>query len=444
MTELVDIEVSSETAAQALKRVLRSVEFDGADRLKDFLAYVVGEALAGRKSQILGKHILQDVYGKDFDGGSETANVVRVDAGRLRRRLDEYYSGSGNDDAVRVYIDKGGYFPRFEWIEQREPESTAEQPKPVVRFPPWVGLLLASVVVLVLGLLLWPGTRSSGESVSDATKRAARSALFEKSPGSLQAVNTAEEARRMMFPATEPAHIKAALALFEQAIQLDDTYYGGFAGASQVSSMLGGLSPPGPERDALLANARIYAGQAVDIAPTRAWSQSAMAFLEFVERNYDAANRLSIRAVELEPDDLNALEIDAIIAMFSGEFDRAIQSAAPEKHSNRQGSRFPWRNALGNSHFHLENYQLAIKYLLDAALNGEPVSEVNTAHLVAAYQAAGLVVEASETAQRFVETWPESKVDILLLRLFRNPEYAAKVIGRMQDAGWQSNAANLK
>ena len=164
-----------------------------------------------------------------------------------------------------------------------------------------------------------------------------------------------------------------------------------------------------------------------------------MAFVEFIDRNYDLANRLSIRAVELEPEDLHTLEIDAIIALFSGEFDRAVRSAAPEKHINRLGSRFPWRNALGNTHFHLENYDLSITFLLNAALNGEPVSEINTAHLAAAYQASGRTGEASAMVQLFEKSWPDSHVDILLRKLFRNPEHAENVVSYMRDAGWQPN-----
>lgn len=65
------------------------------------------EKLSGRGEKIMGKSIAQDVYGRRAEKDIATANVVRVDAGRLRRRLELYYAEEGRGDPVRISIAKG-------------------------------------------------------------------------------------------------------------------------------------------------------------------------------------------------------------------------------------------------------------------------------------------------------------------------------------------------
>lgn len=429
-------EVDSETVANALHRVVSSKTFAGADRLKEFLQYIVQQSLEGRGDKILGKHIAQDVYGRLSEKDIATANVVRVDAGRLRRRLDVYYADEGAADPLRIRVAKGGYSPQFEV----EPTPGNLTKIPAVRVRPFaIGTaVLGSLALLAVYILRPEDDPDSGpQSIQpEARQYAERAALFEQSPAALQARNLAEEAREMMFPATQPARLLAALTLFEKAIELNPDYFGGYAGAAQASAVFGGLAPNGPEREQMLAKARNYAEEATRLAPAEGWSQSALALLLMFEREFDEANRLSKRAVALDPDDLITLEIDAIIAFFSGDFERAIASSDPELHRDRQGSRFPWRNVLGNASFYAGNYDEAAEHLLEAAASGGPVSEINTAHLIAALQASGRTQEAQKLVQEYQETWPDSRVEEFMLRLFQNPEDAEKLMAQMREAGW--------
>ena len=57
--------------------------------------------------------IAQDVLGAGIDFDPSTNPIVRVQAGRLRKLLAEYYRRSGKDDNVLVYITKGQYAPQF-------------------------------------------------------------------------------------------------------------------------------------------------------------------------------------------------------------------------------------------------------------------------------------------------------------------------------------------
>lgn len=447
MKEATPEQIDRRAIEQGLERALASPEFEGADRLREFLSYVVNETLEGRGNDIRGKRIAEDVYDLSGVSSGESTGVVRVDASRLRRRLEVYYARTGSGEPLRILIDKGGYTPRFEEVQsvEQQPEPLPRLPlkeeaaKKGVTLPYWALFLLVGVVAFLGAMALRPSNPQPEVDVPELPDLASimeREILFEQSKATLKARNAADEARTMMFPATEPWRVRAAQVLYEGAIKLDPSYFGGYAGAAQAATMIAGSSRPGPEREAMLEQARALAAKAIELAPTEAWSQSALAFLKFVERDFDESNRLSRRAVELDPEDLQALEMDAIISLFSGDFERAVTSAAPDKHIDRKGSRFPWRNALGNAHFHLGNYDLSIRYIKEAAALGEPVSEINSSHLIAALQASGKTEIAASMVEGFNKTWPESRVDLLLRQIFRNPTDAENVISQMNAAGW--------
>jgi len=86
---------NSEQLLDALARVLASKTFAEVFRLKKFLEYVVTETIAGRGDRLKGFVIACDVFGKEDPSDAQTTTVVRVEAGRLRRRLKDYYESEG-------------------------------------------------------------------------------------------------------------------------------------------------------------------------------------------------------------------------------------------------------------------------------------------------------------------------------------------------------------
>jgi adenylate cyclase len=100
-------------AATALTRVLGSKVFESAGRAREFLRFIVEEALAGRGDRLKGYSIAVHVFERPADFDAQSDPLVRVEAGRLRRRLAEYYQGQGRDDAVRIELPRGGYSPTF-------------------------------------------------------------------------------------------------------------------------------------------------------------------------------------------------------------------------------------------------------------------------------------------------------------------------------------------
>lgn len=103
----------SESERQAiqeqLSRILASPQFALSDRRQRFLRYLLDETLAGHGPQLKGYTLGVEVFGKPptFDPNIDPA--VRIEAGRLRDKLREFYEGAGRDDPVHIDLPKGSY-----------------------------------------------------------------------------------------------------------------------------------------------------------------------------------------------------------------------------------------------------------------------------------------------------------------------------------------------
>lgn len=108
-------DAAPDVAAEALKaqveRILASPEFRQAGRTSDFLRFVVDEKIAGRSERLKEHTIAQEVFHRDESFDPKTSSLVRVEAGRLRAKLDRYYRSEGRDDPIVLEIPKGGYAP---------------------------------------------------------------------------------------------------------------------------------------------------------------------------------------------------------------------------------------------------------------------------------------------------------------------------------------------
>jgi adenylate cyclase len=92
-----------------LERVLASRCFEQAARSSSFLRFVVEQTLAGQGDRLKGYTIAVEVFDRPADFDAQTDPLVRVEAGRLRRRLIEYYADEGRDDPVRLELPRGSY-----------------------------------------------------------------------------------------------------------------------------------------------------------------------------------------------------------------------------------------------------------------------------------------------------------------------------------------------
>ena len=108
-----DADVSPDEAMAQLGRILDSETFSKALVLRRFLQFLVERTLQGRTDEIKEYALGVDVFdrGSDFDPRTDT--IVRVQARRLRAKLDEYYEGSGGADRILIELPKGSYVAAF-------------------------------------------------------------------------------------------------------------------------------------------------------------------------------------------------------------------------------------------------------------------------------------------------------------------------------------------
>ena len=97
-----------------LERILASPGFASADRASRFLRYVVERTIAGEGDQLKEYVIGRAVFDRGDDYDPRIDSIVRVEAGRLRSKIDEYYSGPGRGDAILIQLRRGSYAPAFE------------------------------------------------------------------------------------------------------------------------------------------------------------------------------------------------------------------------------------------------------------------------------------------------------------------------------------------
>ena len=93
--------------------MLDSDAFAKAPSLRRLLAYVVEETLAGRADALKEYTIGVEVFGRgqDFDPRADT--IVRVQARRLRAKLQQFYAAEGHADGIAIDLPTGSYLPRF-------------------------------------------------------------------------------------------------------------------------------------------------------------------------------------------------------------------------------------------------------------------------------------------------------------------------------------------
>ena len=203
-----------------IRKICASPSFRRSPRLQRFLEYILENAISNPGHPLKEFQIATAVFDKDESFDPQLDPIVRVEAGRLRLRLLEYYSGAGQNDSLIIEIPKGGYTPTFHVLE--EVPSRADAARPVNPAAHRLGLK---------GRYLW-GRRG----LTDLTKSA---------------------------------------EYFRQAVALDATYAEGYAGLADTYLILGtfGFIAPTEAR----AKAKAAAAAALEIDAGLSAAQTTLA-----------------------------------------------------------------------------------------------------------------------------------------------------------------------
>lgn len=98
---------------QLIERILASAVFCRAPRLSAFLRYIAKLHLNAQDEAINEQRIGVHVFGRAEGYHVGEDSIVRSQARFLRQRLEEYFSGPGQEEEILLSIPKGAYVPVF-------------------------------------------------------------------------------------------------------------------------------------------------------------------------------------------------------------------------------------------------------------------------------------------------------------------------------------------
>jgi hypothetical protein len=96
---------------EELERILASPAFTQAQRLSRLLRFTVEQVIHGEGDSLKEYSLGTAVFDKDDSFDPRTDPIVRVEAGRLRAKLKEYYAAQGREDPILIDLPKGSYVP---------------------------------------------------------------------------------------------------------------------------------------------------------------------------------------------------------------------------------------------------------------------------------------------------------------------------------------------
>lgn len=105
--------MSPEVVREQLERVVTSELFSSAGRHSRLLRYLVERTLAGEGDQLKEYVLGTEVFDRSDSYDPRIDSIVRVEARRLRSRLEDYYRGPGARDPIVITVPRGSYVPTF-------------------------------------------------------------------------------------------------------------------------------------------------------------------------------------------------------------------------------------------------------------------------------------------------------------------------------------------
>jgi hypothetical protein len=179
--------IGREQHFQEIDRLINSHSLRGSESLCKLLQYLAKHSLEHPGEPLKEYQIATEVYGRRPDFDPQSDSTIRVQAGRLRQKLADYYAGEGASDPVVVRIPKGSYHLSFESRivdAQVHPGPTlaasgsAPQIMPVSPFWRLAAIVLAGSLItslLMLGDLLWSKRTPVAAATTAPASRSLRS-----------------------------------------------------------------------------------------------------------------------------------------------------------------------------------------------------------------------------------------------------------------------------
>ena len=150
-------DVDRETKLAEVDKIISSSVLHGSESLCNLLRFLAKQSLERPGSTVKEYHLATEVFGRAADFDPRLDSTVRVQTGRLRSKLAEYYAGDGVEDRVVVEIPRGSYHVLFHYREPEirplaaEPAAVTMPHRPARR---WMTTALVSVIAVISALSL--------------------------------------------------------------------------------------------------------------------------------------------------------------------------------------------------------------------------------------------------------------------------------------------------
>jgi hypothetical protein len=109
-----------------ISRLVSSQVLHSAESLCKLLQYLANHALEHPNTPLKEYQLATELFGRRSDFDPQSDSTIRVQAGRLRLKLAEYYSSEGAHDPVVVELPKGTYILSFHQRELAAPKPVTE------------------------------------------------------------------------------------------------------------------------------------------------------------------------------------------------------------------------------------------------------------------------------------------------------------------------------
>ena len=517
-----------------LGTVLESASFARAERLGRFLEFVVDETLGGRADRLNQFAIAVDVFDRDETFDPTIDAIVRVEAGRLRSKLLEYYDDLGRDDPIRIELPKRSYAATFRntsasdvsgsvadtnvgrgVFSQTDSTRSAQQFNPTIAVLPFVNMspdpeqeyfadgitedlitdlsrLRGIAVISRHSTFTYKNSDASVQQVCEAlgsdlvlegsvrkvgNKVRITAQLIEGSSGQHLWAERYDRELENIFEIQDEVNQKIVNACslelsvgergelkrrgtrvvdaydyvlrgmketqantmegsararycFESALELDPEYAAAYARLA-LNYIFRWIQNWSDSKEDTLHKGLEFALKAVAIDSQLAMAQAALCWAHLWHGEHDKAIAAGRRAIDLDPDDVLALERLAMSIIFSG--DAELSLGLIEK-ARRLNPGFSYDFVHGLAMFMMSRYGEAIEdtqRCFDLSPNFVPAG----LYLAASHALAGNRAEAKDTVAKIMQSNPTYKLASGFLIQFKNSEDRQRFIDGLRQAG---------
>lgn len=147
--------VASESTKAQIDRILQSRTLHSSQGLRRLLQFLADKSLCGEADQLKEYSIGIDAFGKPSTYDPRQDSTVRIQVGRLRQKLVEYYQTEGKDDPLILELPKGRY--KLSWHPRPQTEIVVPLTSPSETSVAAANRTRRAVLVLSVGLIAVTG-----------------------------------------------------------------------------------------------------------------------------------------------------------------------------------------------------------------------------------------------------------------------------------------------